>query len=237
MIKIAIADDETKVSFEISQHIQRYFEEKSVSCAIETFTSGTDLLEQTESFDLIFLDIRMNGLSGIETAKRLRQNGAKGFLVFITALQEYVYDAFEVDASDYLLKPIDMSRFTRTMDRLYHGIRNTDIGSLVLPSRGNTYQSILFRDIYYLEAMNHKIQIYTRTATYEGHFKIANMNRLLDSRFFQCHRSYFVNLDYVCGYENLLARLSNGKQIPVSRLRGYEFSQAVLGYMKGKGAL
>lgn len=234
MIKIAIVDDEKSVLLKLSREIQCYFENKSFSCAIQTFASGTDLLQHRESFDLIFLDIQMDELSGLEAAKRLRQNGVKSFIVFITVLQEYVYDAFEVDASDYLLKPVDTARFTRTMDRIYQSVQNADTGSLLIPAKGNTFQTLLFRDICYLEAANHKIEIHTSNAAYEGYFKIAEMAKLLDNRFFQCHRSYFVNLDFVCGYSNGLAVLRNGKQIPVSRLRRHAFSQAVLCYMKEK---
>lgn len=237
MIKIAIVDDERTVLSELTQKIKGYFAEKDISYTIETFLCGTDLLQHKESFHIIFLDIQMDDLSGMDAARQLRQNGASGFIVFITALQEYVYDAFEVDASDYLLKPIDIGRFTRTMDRIYHNIQNADMGSLLIPSRGNTYQTLLFREIYYLEAVNHRIEFYTCNAVYKGYFKLAELAERLDGRFFQCHRSYFVNLDYVCGYENGLALLNNGKQIPVSRLRAHEFSRAVLCYMKEKGQL
>lgn len=232
MIKIAIADDESTVLSELTQKLKSYFAKGTVSYSIHTFRNGTDLLQSPLFFDLIFLDIQMDGLSGMDTAKLLRKNGVRGFIVFITVLQEYVYDAFEVDASDYLLKPIDDVRFIRTMDRLSDNIQNTDTASLVISSRGNTYQSLLFRDIYYLEASNHKITFYTASGVYEGYFKITEMAGRLDNRFFQCHRSYFVNLDFVCGYEDGLAFLTNGSKVPVSRLRINDFSQAVLSYMK-----
>lgn len=234
MIKIAIVDDESAVLLEISQELKNYFEKKSVAYTIQTFTGGIDFLAHTEPFDLAFLDIRMDGLSGIETARQLRENGAKGCIVFITALQEYVYDAFEVEASDYILKPIDPTRFHRTMDRIYRRIQTVDTGSLVIPSKGNSCQVLPFREIYYLEAVNHKIEFHTEDAVLEGYFKVAEIAELLDERFFQCHRSYFVNLDFVYGYDNGRAFLCNGAQVPVSRLRGGAFSQAVLCYMKEK---
>lgn len=234
MIHIAIVDDESFVLLELSRAVKEYFKTKSVSYVIQTFTSGTEMLMQARLFDLIFLDIQMSGLSGMETAKRLRQSGAEGFIVFITALQEYVYDAFEVEAFDYILKPINSGRFRRTMDRLYRNIQTADTGSLLLPAKGNAYQSLLFREIYYLEAVNHKVEFHTKDAVYEGYFKITEIAERLDDRFFQCHRSYLVNLDFVCGYDNGLALLSGGKQIPVSRLRASALSKAVLCYMKEK---
>lgn len=234
MIRIAIVDDEREALIELTQKVKTYFAGKDVSYNIQTFSCGAAFLEETLPFDLIFLDIQMDGLTGMEVARQLYQTTANRFIVFITALQEYVYDAFEVDAIDYLLKPVDSARFTRTMDRVYRKMQDTDTGSLLIPSRGKTYQSVLFREIYYIEALNHRIVICTRDAVFESRFKLAELAELLDSRFFQCHRSYFVNLDFVCGYDDGLALLSNGKGIPVSRLRSHEFSQAVLCYMKEK---
>ncbi len=234
MINIAIVDDERNILSELTQNVKRYFADKDISYDIATFLSGTELLLKQVPFDLIFLDISMEGPSGMEVAEQLRQNKTGGFIVFITALQEYVYDAFEVEASDYLLKPIDDARFMRTMDRVCHNIQNADTGSLLIPSRGNTYQVVLFRDIYYIEAVNHRVEFYMEDSVHEGYFKVAELAELLDGRFFQCHRSYFVNLDYVCGYDNGLALLGNGSRIPVSRLRSREFSKAVLCYMAEK---
>lgn len=233
MIEIAIVDDESNVRLELLKKIECYFKGKSITYKVSDFSSGEEFAASSQLFDLIFLDIQMEGVSGMEVAKALRQSGAKNFIVFITILQEYVYEAFEVEASDYLLKPLDDVRFKRTMDRVCKNIQNTDTGSLAIPLRGNMCKYLYYKEIYYCEAINHKIEIHTRDATYQCYLKMEELSVQLDSRFFQCHRSYFVNLDYVFGYEDGQAVLNTGKKIPVSRLRGHDFSKAILCYMKG----
>lgn len=232
---IAIVDDEINEINKLSDKIKSYMEKVSFPYHIFIYTSGLELLKTNRAFDLIFLDIQMAGLSGMETAHKLRCEENNSFIVFVTVLQEYVYDAFEVTASDYLLKPVDDSRFNRMMDRVCNRVQEREKSSLIISSRGNTCKAISLDDILYCEAVNHKLNIHTQTNTHDCSFKIEELEVRLDMRFFKCHRSYLVNLDYVCGYKDGLALLENGEKIPVSRLRGQDFSLKILQHMKRKG--
>lgn len=232
MIQIAIVDDERNIIFEITQKIEQYFSKKSILYRIYPFESGRDFFAHKQTFDLIFLDIQMDGLSGMDAAKTLRQDGVKSVIIFITVLQEYVYDAFEVEAADYLLKPINDLRFSRTMDRVCNYLQNIDYKYLPITSKGNHCKLLPLKDICYCEASNHRVEIHINGVIHECTLKMGELSEQLDSRFFLCHRSYFVNLDFVIGYADGQAILTNGEKIPVSRLRGQEFSKAVLRRMK-----
>lgn len=234
-MKIAIVDDDKNQLKLLSDKVNSYLEKLPSPFQIITYPSGTELLKASRPFDLIFLDIQMQELSGMETAKKLRLAGNSSYIVFVTVLQEYVYDAFEVEASDYLLKPVDDKRFERMMNRICSSLQKRNKSSLIITSKGNTCKSVSLQDILYCEAVNHKINIHTKTGIQECYFKIEELERQLDDRFFRCHRSYLVNLDYVCGYQDRLALLDNGAGIPVSRLRGHEFSLNMLQHMKKKG--
>lgn len=232
---IAIVDDERDQLKRLTDKVKAYAERHAFPCRIFTYTSGGELLRADQSFHLIFLDIQMPGLSGMEVAEKLRRGGIGSYIVFVTVLQEYVYDAFSVEASDYLLKPVDDNRFCRMMDRICNSLQASEKSSLILSSKGNTCKSILLQDILYCEAANHKITICTKTATQDCSLKIEELERRLDERFFKCHRSYLVNLDAVCGYQEGMALLENGQKIPVSRLRVQEFSLKMLQHMKRRG--
>lgn len=234
-MEIAIVDDQTSERKLLSDKVKLYSEKLPGPCRIFTYTSGWELIKANRPFDVIFLDIQMQDLSGIEVAKKLRLAGNTCYIVFVTVLQEYVYDAFEVQATDYLLKPVDDNRFCRMMDRIYSSLQGRGKNSLIVSSKGNAFQSILLGDILYCEAVNHKINIYTKAGVQACSFKIEELERRLDDRFFRCHRSYLVNLEYVCGYRDGLAALENGGKIPVSRLRGQAFSLKMLQHMKQKG--
>lgn len=230
MIQIAIVDDERDDLCELSKKVELFFSHKVLPFQIHTFLSGQNLIQSSRIYDLIFLDIQMTGMSGLETAKQIRKSSISALLVFVTILPEYVFDAFEVDASDYLIKPIDNQRFDRLMQRLYGKIRRKDQQTFLLSN--HPYKSLLFREIFYCEAVNHKVEIHTNKEVYTVRFKIEDLEKQLDCRFFRCHRSYLINLAYVRGYEQGLALLSNAEKVPVSRLRKQEFLQAVLTFMK-----
>lgn len=232
MLQIAVVDDERNIISEITQKLEQYFSEQSVLYRVHPFENGQDFLAHEQTFDIIFLDIRLDGLSGMDVAKTLRLGGVKSAIIFITVLHEYVYDAFEVEASDFLLKPLNDSRFSRTMDRICNNLRHIDYKCLSLISKGNTCRLLRLKDIYYCEAINHRIEIHMNGIVHECTLKIKELSQQLDSRFFLCHRSYFVNLDFVVGYADGQAILTNGEKIPVSRWRGQEFSKAVLRRMK-----
>ncbi len=232
MIDIAIVDDNTNDRADLSQRVEAYLKERAMLFSVHVFACGADLLNCTRDFDLVFLDIQMDGISGIETAEKLRAHGTTGHIVFVTVLNEYVFDAFDVEASDYLLKPIDNQRFERMMNRICSSLQKTSKPGLLITSRGNTCSLLAFDNIFFCEAVNHKMMIHTRDEVFECYLKTEELRSRLDDRFFQCHRSYLVNLKHVCGYGNGLALLENGEKVPVSRLRAREFSQKLLQYMK-----
>ncbi|MHA6530033.1 LytR/AlgR family response regulator transcription factor [Paenibacillus sp. BAC0078] len=231
MISIAVCDDEHIMLSELTNKIATYMKNTNYSSQVFPFSHAEALLDSKESFDIIFLDIQMGGITGMEAAQQLRQAGSESMLVFVTVLKEYVFDAFTVEASDYLLKPIDDNRFIRTMDRIFHYIEDRRKHSLTIQT-GAWCKSIRFSDILYCEAINRKIVVHTKQTVIEYYFKIEELEKQLKPFFFRCHRSYLVNLQYVCSYEHGTARLENGDNLPISRLRQQDFAKAVLNYMK-----
>ncbi len=232
MINIAICDDEAFMLSELEKMIHEFFDGKNVEINILQFPNGSVLLECDKHLDIIFLDIQMNGLNGIETAKILRSRHYKGFLIFVTVMEEMVFHSFEVQPFDYLVKPVEHKRFHQTMLRLLSAIKNSSDTNLLI-QRGNECSIIPFDDIVYCEIINRKIFLHlARQEVIDYYEKIENLEKKLDGRFFKCHRSYLVNLKYLRSYKKGIAYLSNGETIPVSRLRSEEFSNIILQYMK-----
>ncbi len=231
MIKIAVCDDDDNMILELKNKISGYINETSYKAEIHSFSCAEDLLKSDIVFDIVFLDIQMGSMTGMEAAKRIRQSGSECFLIFVTVLKEYVYDAFSVEASDYLLKPLNSQRFLSTMNRIIHYVEDKKASVLTI-QKGCWCKSIRFADILYCEAINRKIYVHTKQEIIDYYFKINELEKQLESDFFCCHRSYLVNLHAVCGYENGQAKLVNGENIPVSRLRRQEFMEAMLNYMK-----
>lgn len=232
MIKIAICDDEPYMQEDIAAQLLTYMKEKGKSYQLSCFDNGRELLQCNQSFDLLFLDIQMDGLNGLKTAKLLRRQGFEGFLVFITVLKEKVFDSFEVEAYDYLLKPVESSRFQNTMDRVLKALGKR-FPKKIIVQKENAYQVVSLDQISYCEVSGRKVYLHIKNGDIVDFYcKLEELEQCVDSRFFKCHRSYLVNLDYVKGLKEGLVILSDGGQIPVSRLRKQEITQALLCHMK-----
>ena len=110
MIRIAICDDEDGFLFLEQKVVSAYMKNHDYQYCVDTFSSGIDLLQPNgniEDFDIIFLDINMNELDGLETAKKIRECGSRAYIVFVTAFVTYALEGYKVDAIRYLLKESD----------------------------------------------------------------------------------------------------------------------------------
>ncbi len=233
MIKFAICDDEPAMARELAGYLARYLEEHEVTAySVSNFSSGRALLEAADGFDVIFLDIQMEEPDGMETARLLRGQGDHSLLVFVTVLMELVFDAFQVEAYDYLTKPLDAARFARTMDRVLQTLEQRTAASIVI-QQGSGCEVVPLSDVVYCEVLGRKVYLHKADGTITGYYdRLEQLERRVDGRFFRCHRSYLVNLDHVRGCQAGQVLLSQGERIPVSRLRERDLTGALLLHMK-----
>lgn len=232
MIHIAICDDEKIILERIRQFVKDFFRTKNIQVRITLFLNGEELLRSEREIDILFLDIQMDKMDGMETARRMRRRGFRGELLFITIVREMVFRSFEVRPFDYILKPLDREVFDGTMERLLGVMRRAETGKLFV-QRGQENHIISFREIVYCEVIDRKIYLHLSSGKVLDYYeKMNRLVRTLDDRFYQCHRSYLINLQYIQGYRNGAAFMEGGHEVPVSRLRGKEFSSVVLRYMK-----
>ncbi|RKI44039.1 DNA-binding response regulator [bacterium D16-51] len=232
MIHIAICDDEKHMSDHIRTMVSDFFCKKNREIHFRIFLSGEELLSCDGQIDILFLDIQMKGMDGMETARKLRANKFRGFLIFITVLKEMVFQSFEVQAYDYLVKPVEEKQFEKTMERLYASMQNASEDSLLV-QKGYEGRIIPKDEIVFCEIIDRKIYLNLTSGEVVDYYeRIEHLETKLDSQFFRCHRSYLINLKHLKGYKNGTAYMDNGKEVPVSRLRSKEFSGVVLQYMK-----
>ena len=147
-----------------------------------------------------------------------------------------MYDAFEVEAYDYLLKPLEQERFKRTMDRVLKALDQRTLKSILI-RRGGVCEVVPLAQIVYCEVQGRKVYLHQNDGRIIDYYeKLDDLEQRVGGHFFRCHRSYLVNLEYVRGSRVGLVTLSQGDEIPVSRLRERELIQALLRYMKEKGS-
>ena len=212
--------------------VLNFFRKKNREISLRMFSGGEELLSYNGQIDILFLDIQMKDMDGMETARKLRADKFRGFLVFITVLKEMVFQSFEVQAYDYLVKPVGDKQFEKTMERLYASMQNASEDSLLV-QKGYEGRIIREDEIVFCEIIDRKIYLNLASGEVVDYYeRIENLETKLNNRFYRCHRSYLINLKHLKGYKNGTACMDNGKEIPVSRLRSREFSGVVLQYMK-----
>lgn len=173
MIHIAICDDEQYMADRIRDMAVAFFREKKIEIAVSQFANGKELIQYKGEIHILFLDIQMEEPDGMETARKLRSENFKGFLIFITVLKEMVFQAFEVQAYDYLVKPVGEQQFKRTMERLLLSMDSARENSLLV-QKGNESSVISFEDIIFCEVIDRKIYLHLKGAKILDYFLVGN---------------------------------------------------------------
>ena len=232
MLQIAVCDDEKSMGDYLEQLIeQRLADEKDYRVCV--FSSGADLLKSVSDFDIFFLDIDLKDMSGIETARRIRQQSG-AVIIFVTALKEYVFDAFDVQAFQYLLKPINKEKFFQVLDGAVAECRPAKLSEpLVIKTRG-IYRNIPREHILYAETEARKVVLHLGDEQVSYYAKMSELEQTLGDQFFRCHRGYLVNLDAVKGYDTGSIQLKNGETILMAKQKYSIFVDAYMEFLRRK---
>lgn len=211
--------------------IEIFGKNENILLNINKFSSGNELLKcincKNTKFDIIFMDIKMQNLDGIETSKRIRELNEYVFLVFISSFSDYVFDVFDVNARGFLVKPVDKDKLFTLMLKIIEKL-NVDKNQTLSLSYNGIITKILLIDIYYCEVRDHSLYIYKKDEINQYQGKIDTLEKELNDNFFRCHRSFIVNFSYVEKYQNGFVYLPNGEKIPVANRRQKEFTQKLL---------
>ena len=237
MLSIAVCDDEILECCKLAGRIRELLEEHEVPCILSQFGSGRELLASAERFDLIFLDILMDGPDGMETARGLREKKSGSLLVFVSSSRDYVFEAYDVEAFQYLLKPVGTERLRQVLLRALAKLRERPREFLVV-SQDRQKRKVFLDDVLYFEIRGRMIEAHGREETFSYYGRIGILEESLEGKgFFRCHKSYLVNLRHVDGYDGQEVLLDNGEQVVIAKRRGEAFKKEVLRFMREEGGL
>ncbi|RKI65959.1 DNA-binding response regulator [bacterium 1xD42-67] len=239
MIKIAICDDEANIRAYLISLIRA----QSCPCEIVEYASAGDCLADTQEIDLLFLDIELttdrSGLDGMALARKIRERatGTQPVIIFVTGYERYVFDAFDVGAFQYLLKPVDEEKFAKVFSRAVAqiGTAREKPGRVLTLQSANTSKTVPLDSIYYIESSNHKVELHLKNGEFACYAKIGDLELELQDQFFRIHKGYLVNLSYVAGYSKTEVTLTNGERLLLSKYKYQDFVKAYLHFLK-KGA-
>ena len=237
MLAIAVCDDEIIECCTMAKRIKEIMEEMKIPCIIRQFQSGGDLLRALESFDIIFLDIIMQDLDGMKTAQIFRQKGSDRILIFMSSSKEYVFEAYDVEAFQYLLKPVDDKKLKRVLQRAVFKTERCS-QEFIIVSRERQKKKLFLDDIYYFEIKGRVVDVHGAEGIFTYYEQIGELeNKLWDKGFFRCHKSYLINLKYVDGYNSQEVIMENGEKIVIAKRRYEAFCREVLKVMRENGGI
>ena len=231
MFNMAICDDDPFVLEEMERLMEIYLEDTHAEMSWETFTSGEDLWQAVkyQQYDLIFLDIEMPGMNGIEFGKKLRNEMEEKWtqIVFVTAKEAYAREGYKVHPKDFIMKPIKEEEIMEVLNEL---VEQNDV-----PEEYFSYQidSIVYRrpyrDILYVCSEGRKNCVITRTIQqcYRGALRDIE-DDLSAHGFVRIHGSYMVNLRYVRANSRTKILMPNGDTLPISEAHQKSFTEALL---------
>ena len=180
--------------------------------------------------DIIFLDIEMTGLDGMETARRIRLRDKEVSIIFLTGFTDKVFEAFEVEAFRYLVKPVKNGEIFDAISKAIE--RKGSEKYLSIEIHGRPLE-IAFSKIIYAEVFNRIIRLHTKIGEREYYGRLSDLEKELGKGFFRCHRSFLVNLSYVRNYDANDVILSDGIRVPLSRQKYSSFVRAYIDRIKG----
>lgn len=234
MVKIAICDDETEFLDILSESLSCWCQMHHLTLQLYRFTNGDELIDahKTYGMDLILLDMIMPLLSGMDTARELRQNDSHVPIIFLTSSPEFALESYEVRTFWYLLKPLDQTRFFAVLDNWFESHRASMAHFIARTDSG--YQTIYLQDVEYLEAQNKTVSVILkdRSVVYiKEPFHQCETVFTLEKGFYKCHRSYLVALSCVEKFGKTSLFTKSGAQIPISRDNYANFKDIYFSYM------
>lgn len=187
-MKIAVCDDNRAAR----EHIISLINEQIDGAEITAYASGEEMLKSQESFDISFLDMEMDELSGMDVARHIRKEqeekgSTKSIIIFVTGYDKYMNDAFDVSAFHYLMKPINEEKFRTVFERALKELSAAEerTNRYILIKSSRTQQRVYLKDIYYIESANKKVIIHTTTGILENYGKMEEFEQMTGGSFYR----------------------------------------------------
>lgn len=225
MIKIAIVEDEETQQLNMKNFIEKYCTEHSIAFSVKTFSNAIIFLENyTPEYDAVFMDIRMPYLNGMDAAHRLRELDERVVLVFVTSLMQYAVNGYEVDALDYIVKPVTYGDFALKMARIIKKLPTENNYGIIISTQAGKVR-LNPQDILWLESQKHNVLYHTTNGIYVRYSSLtAAEKELREQGFFRCNSCYVVNLSHVKGIKGYTVTVG-ADELQISQPRKKAFLQ------------
>lgn len=236
-MNIAICEDQVTQINLLNSQMKNWAKERNIHISIDSFLTAELFLFQWsdyDKYDIVFLDIKLSNMSGIELSNIIREKNKKIYIVFVTGFFKYALHGYRVGALQYLIKPINTQDLYFCLDKTQEKFNDDDddeISTLIIETAKKIIK-LGYNEIYYCIMFSPYIDIHTNSEKITLRKKISEIERDLPSEYFvRCHRSYIVNIKHIKSITKKKVKLSNGIEIPISRGKYKEINDTFINYI------
>ena len=234
-MKIAICEDQAVQVNLLNNKIKKWANDYDIEVTINNFTTAESFLfewEDYDKYDIIFLDIKLGKISGVELSNIIREKNKNVDIVFVTGFFKYALHGYKVGALQYLTKPIKISDLYFCLNKTQERISNKNDKYMMILETPKKYIKLNCNEIHYCIMFSPYIDIHTSSEKITVRKKISELEREIPSKYFiRCHRSYIVNLKYVKSITKDSVVLESGIRIPISRGRYKDINDTFINYI------
>lgn len=236
-MQIGVCDDQKEIREMILEKIKKLYPTENLMA----YGSGQEVLDALYLPDILFLDIQMPKMDGMETARELRKRKKQAIIIFVTVTQDYVFESFDVEAFYYLVKPFEEEKFEEVLHNAVRkfqerksqpaGIQK-DTRNLVVTAKGE-HVVIPLDEIVYAEVFNRKIILHTMDADIEYYGKMKELEKKAGEDFYRSHRANLINFNFVTKYDAATVYLKRGQAL-MAKQNYQDFVKCYLRFIRGK---
>ena len=230
MVRIAVVEDEEIYRNQITEYLQRYEEESGEILQISVYRDGDDILRAYRAqFDIVLMDIQLKFVDRMTAAEEIRRQDAEVILIFITNMTQYAIQGYQVDAMDYVLKPVSYFSFSQKLSKALDKLHKRHSRHITVQVKGGV-QRIAATDIYYVESEGHTLRYHTKNGIIVSSGTMKSAEEMLGkSHFSRGNKGYLINLEHVEGVKDKCAQI-NGEHLLLSRQGMKKFMQDLTRY-------
>ncbi len=230
MINVAIIEDEAVATQKLTWFLEQFSRNTGEKFHVLTFENPLLFLNNYKpNYDLVLMDIGLPGIDGMKASRKLRELDKQVALIFVTNMSQYAVEGYQVDADDYIVKPIQYYDFAHKLTRTLKRIESRR-GSFISITVDGAVKVIPTQDLYYVEVANHSLIYHTAEGNYRSTGSLKVIEKKLPADFVKCNHCYLVNLRHVTGFKGYTATVG-GDELQISHPKRKDFIRALNNYL------
>ena len=234
MIRTAIVEDEDSAAKVLTDCLNKYTEETGTVFSVERFVNAESFLEgYKDKYDIVFMDIEMEQMDGMTAARKLRGIDKAVTLIFVTNMAQFAINGYEVDALDFIVKPVRYYDFVFRIKKAIGRLSSDERKCISVNTAGGGFAKLIVSEIKYVEIMKHSIVYHCESGDYETYGTLKGVEAMLGGEAFaRCNSCYLVNLKYVNSVKEYTVDVA-GEKLKISQPKKKEFMRALNNYIGG----